>query len=195
MHVREGRRGGRWRSSTSLSSLPIVIDIVLSVCSDLLMMIAAPNSRARKGRKEGGGGEGGAWRNLRGGGGECWLRENGATQTANFSLVVMKNSDSSNKTKLPNELIHSRGYFHQDSCRSNCQDARGVCQAARIAVTDANVSYFDVINRACLCGDCTPGEIFSKSCWIKPISDCISNFLIDVASNGIALGAKSIRKW
>ena len=41
----------------------------------IIVMMIAPNSRAwRDG--------GGVWRNLRGGGGECWLRGNGATQTA-----------------------------------------------------------------------------------------------------------------
>ena len=42
-------------------------------------MMIAPNSRAHKGE---GGSEGGVWKNLREGGGECWLRGNGATQSA-----------------------------------------------------------------------------------------------------------------
>jgi len=43
-----------------------------------LVVVIAPNSRAHKGGEE----KGGVWRILRGGGGKCWLRGNGATQSA-----------------------------------------------------------------------------------------------------------------
>ena len=48
----------------------------------LMIMIIAPNSRAHKGKRRGG--EGGVWLNLKGGGGECRLRGNGATQSDTY---------------------------------------------------------------------------------------------------------------
>ena len=45
-----------------------------------MMLMIAPNSRARKRGEEDGGGEGGEWKNFWGGRGNCWLRGNGVTQ-------------------------------------------------------------------------------------------------------------------
>ena len=48
-----------------------------------VMMMIPPNCHARKeGRKGKEGGEGGVGKNLRGGGGQCWLQGNGAAQSA-----------------------------------------------------------------------------------------------------------------
>ena len=38
-------------------------------------------------------------------------------------------------------------------------------------------------------------EIFSESCKIKPKSDCIYHFPIDLERNGIQFGSRSIGKW
>ena len=39
------------------------------------------------------------------------------------------------------------------------------------------------------------GEMFSKSYYIKPESDCINHFLVDLEQNGRPFGSKSIEKW
>ena len=41
---------------------------------------------------------------------------------------------------------------------------------------------------------CFYTEFFSKSHWIKPKSDCINNFPIDLVRNGILFGPKLIKK-